>query len=49
MKYMVNNFNFDENLLAVKGYGLFRPVASNATSEGKSKNRRVVIVVGSKS
>jgi flagellar motor protein MotB len=49
MQYMVNNFNFDQNLLAVKGYGLFKPVASNATSEGKSKNRRVVIVVGSKS
>ena len=49
MQYMVNNFNFDQNLLAVKGYGPIKPVASNATSEGKSKNRRVVIVVGSKS
>jgi len=46
--YMERNFKFDQRNMAVKGYGPFKPVASNNTQEGKSKNRRVVIVVGSR-
>jgi len=46
--YMVKNFKLDQSLVAVKGYGPFKPVASNDTLEGKAKNRRVVIVVGSR-
>jgi len=44
--YMVKNFRLDQSRVAVKGYGPFKPVASNSTPEGKAKNRRVVIVVG---
>lgn len=33
------------NLLAVAAYGASRPVADNATREGRAKNRRVVLVV----
>ncbi|HQU15063.1 MAG: hypothetical protein B7Z66_05455 [Chromatiales bacterium 21-64-14] len=31
--------------MAAIGYGQYRPVASNSTPEGRSKNRRVVLVV----
>jgi len=31
--------------MAAVGYGQYHPVASNATAEGRSKNRRVVLVV----
>lgn len=44
--YMVRNYKFDQRNMVVKGYGPYKPVASNATSEGKAENRRVVIVVG---
>jgi chemotaxis protein MotB len=46
--YMVKSFKLDQSRVAVKGYGPFKPVASNNTPEGKAKNRRVVIVVGSR-
>ena len=31
--------------MAAIGYGEFRPVASNATADGRAKNRRVVLVI----
>ena len=46
--YMVRNYKFDQRNMVVKGYGPYKPVASNATSKGKAENRRVVIVVGSR-
>jgi chemotaxis protein MotB len=47
MKYMSEHFKLNQSHMSVKGYGYFKPVASNDTPEGKAKNRRVVIVVDS--
>jgi OOP family OmpA-OmpF porin len=40
-KYLVEKFGIEASRLTTKGYGLTRPVASNATKEGRQKNRRV--------
>ena len=47
MNYMAKNFKLDQSIMSVRGYGSFRPVFSNDTTQGKAKNRRVVIVIGS--
>lgn len=39
--YLVQNRGIDPARLRVKGYGETRPIASNATDDGKSRNRRV--------
>jgi OOP family OmpA-OmpF porin len=44
-KYMVEKFGIEAFRLSAKGYGLTRPIASNATKEGRQKNRRVEAVV----
>lgn len=48
MYYMVGRFGIEQNRVSVKGYGPFKPVASNATPEGRADNRRVVIVIAPK-
>ncbi len=45
MNYMVGHFKIKQELLSVKGYGPFKPIASNATPKGRAENRRVVIAV----
>ena len=42
--YVVAN-GISSNLIEVHEYGLLKPIASNATREGRAKNRRVEIVV----
>lgn len=40
--YLVNNHGVDGSRLSAVGYGPDRPIADNATSEGRRENRRVV-------
>ena len=40
-KYLVEKFGIDGSRLTAKGFGESRPVASNATKEGRQENRRV--------
>lgn len=42
---MITKYRFDPSRIAVAGYAEFRPVASNATDEGRRKNRRIDLVV----
>ena len=46
MNYMTEQFNLNRSIMAVKGYGPYKPVASNDTAAGRAQNRRVVIAVG---
>jgi len=41
MNYLINKGGVDAGRLSTIGYGEERPVASNATKEGRAKNRRV--------
>ena len=45
MNYMTEQFNLNRSIMAVKGYGPYKPVASNDTEEGRQKNRRVDLVI----
>jgi len=40
-KYLVEKFGIEDSRLTAKGYGPIRPIESNATKEGRQKNRRV--------
>jgi chemotaxis protein MotB len=41
----INRFSFSPSRLSAAGYAEFHPVASNATADGRAKNRRVDIVI----
>jgi chemotaxis protein MotB len=43
--YLIDRFKFAPERLSAGGYSEYRPVESNATAEGRSRNRRVDIVV----
>jgi chemotaxis protein MotB len=43
--YLIDRFLFAPERLSAGGYSEYRPVESNATAEGRSRNRRVDIVV----
>ncbi len=42
---LIVKYGFDPQLLSAAGYGEYRPASSNATAEGRARNRRVDIVV----
>ena len=44
-EYITDNTDFPDQNLKVAGYGERRPVASNDSEEGRSKNRRVTIKI----
>ena len=46
---MVERFDIDPRRVSVAGYGERRPIADNATPEGRAKNRRVDIAILSQS
>jgi chemotaxis protein MotB len=45
VRYLQDEGGISPNLLSAVGYGEYRPIASNKTKEGKSKNRRIAIVL----
>ncbi len=45
MQMLVNDAGFDPKNISIAGYGQYRPVADNATPEGRRLNRRVDLVV----
>ena len=45
VRYFLTQFKFAPNQLSAAGYGEFRPIASNQTTEGRTQNRRVDIVI----
>lgn len=42
---LVNDSGFDPKKISLAGYGPYRPIASNATPEGRQKNRRIDLVI----
>lgn len=45
MKILLKNDGLDPEWFSAKGFGEFKPVASNKTAEGRAKNRRVEILI----
>jgi len=45
MQLLVDDSGFDPRKISVLGYGQYRPIADNATPEGRRMNRRVDLVV----
>ncbi|MGE5173659.1 MAG: outer membrane beta-barrel domain-containing protein [Betaproteobacteria bacterium] len=43
--YLIENFGIEANRLTARGYGSSRPIADNATPEGRQKNRRIEAVI----
>lgn len=44
-EYLIKQENFIDSNMKIAGYGESKPVASNATEEGRARNRRVVIKI----
>ena len=44
-KYFMSSHNIQPDRISTIGYSEFRPVASNDTTEGRAKNRRVEIIL----
>jgi chemotaxis protein MotB len=45
VRFLTENADVDPRRLGVVGYGEFRPVADNATPEGRARNRRIAITI----
>lgn len=45
LRYIQKSYDIEPGKLSATGYGQFRPTAENTTPEGRSKNRRVDIVL----
>ncbi len=45
VQYLIRNYDFQPDKISAAGYGEYRPIADNSTAEGRSKNRRVDIVM----
>lgn len=45
IRYLIEVHNLQPERFKAVGYGEYEPIASNKTEEGKSKNRRVVMVI----
>ncbi len=43
--HLFTSLGIDPQRMAAIGYGEFRPIATNATPEGRARNRRVVLVI----
>lgn len=46
VRYFVDKKGMDPVLFSASGYGEYRPIEENDTPEGRSKNRRVEILIG---
>ena len=44
-RYLQDKVGVDPSLLSATGYGEYRPIASNKTTQGRAKNRRIEIVI----
>lgn len=45
VRFLVDECGLDPRRLAAMGFGEYRPVADNATAEGRARNRRIEIVI----
>jgi len=41
VRYMIEDLGFSPQRLAATGFGEYRPVASNASEDGRAQNRRI--------